>query len=134
MSCRVLAGTSRRPFVWCARVARQVAVMSAALMILPGFGASAAANRFNALAFYTGKNDQAHISFVREASRWFSRMAVEHGFTYEATTNWSQMNAERLARSQVVLFLDTRPEDASQREAFERYMRGGGAWSGCWEM
>ena len=29
-----------------------------------------------------------------------------------------------------MLFLDTRPEEASAREAFERYMKNGGAWMG----
>jgi hypothetical protein len=30
----------------------------------------------------------------------------------------------------VVLFLDTRPEKPAQREAFENYMKNGGAWLG----
>ena len=28
---------------------------------------------FKVIAFYTAKNDQAHISFVHEANRWFAR-------------------------------------------------------------
>jgi hypothetical protein len=28
--------------------------------------------KFKAIAFYTAKNDLAHISFVHEANRWFS--------------------------------------------------------------
>jgi len=27
--------------------------------------------KFKVIAFYTGRNDQAHISFVNEANRWF---------------------------------------------------------------
>jgi hypothetical protein len=85
---------------------------------------------FKVIAFYTGKNDQAHISFVREANRWFPRMGSKYGFSYEATTNWTQLNAEFLSHYQVVVFLDTRPEAFEQREAFQNYMEHGGAWMG----
>ncbi|HVW06783.1 MAG TPA: hypothetical protein VHB78_17395, partial [Vicinamibacterales bacterium] len=85
-------------------------------------GARAQAPRFSVLAFYTGKNDLAHISFVEEANRWFPDMARQHGFAYEATTDWSRLNDDELPRHQVVLFLDTRPDDPAQRDAFQRYM------------
>ena len=85
---------------------------------------------FEVLAFYTGRADPAHISFVAEANRWFTEMARQHHFSYQATTNWNDLNAETLARTQVVLFLDTRPETPAQRAAFEQYMERGGAWMG----
>jgi uncharacterized protein len=86
--------------------------------------------RFRVIAFYTGKSDKAHISFVGEANRWFPAMAADHGFGYDSTTNWANLNPENLAKYQVVLFLDTRPDTPAQREAFEAYMRNGGAWMG----
>jgi hypothetical protein len=86
--------------------------------------------KFKAIAFYTGKNDLAHISFVREANQWFPRAAETNGFTYDATTNWDDLNAEFLSHYQVVLFLDTRPEKPAQRAAFQDYMEHGGAWMG----
>ena len=85
---------------------------------------------FNVIAFFTGKNDQAHISFVREANRWFPKMGATYQFTYDTTTNWNNLNAEFLARYQVVLFLDARPESPEQRSAFQKYMENGGAWMG----
>ena len=36
--------------------------------------------KFRVIAFYTGKNDQAHISFVHEANKWFPEMAEEISF------------------------------------------------------
>jgi len=86
--------------------------------------------RFRVIAFYSGKNDKAHISFVGEANRWFPRMAVEHGFAYDSTNNWENLNSEFLARYQVVVFLDTRPDVPGQRDAFRRYMEKGGGWMG----
>jgi hypothetical protein len=87
-------------------------------------------NKFNVIAFYTGKNDQAHVSFVHEANRWFPKMGTQYGFNYDSTSNWTNLNAKFLSKYQVVLFLDTRPEDPAQRKAFEDYMNNGGAWMG----
>src|ERR1700722_18145422 len=86
--------------------------------------------KFHVIAFYTGKNDLAHISFVKEANQWFPQQGTNYHFSYEATTNWSELNAEKLANYQVVLFLDTRPEAPEQRAAFQKYMEHGGAWMG----
>lgn len=92
--------------------------------------AKAAAPKFKVIAFYTGKNDKAHISFVREANLWFPKMAAQYHFSYESTADWNNLNAEFLARYQVVLFLDTRPDEPRQRAAFQKYMEQGGAWMG----
>lgn len=92
--------------------------------------AESSAPKFKVIAFYTGKDDLAHISFVQEANRWFPQMAEKYNFTYDATTNWNDLNAGFLSRYQVVIFLDTRPEAPAQREAFRKYMDHGGAWMG----
>jgi len=86
--------------------------------------------KFNVIAFYTAKSDQAHISFVHEANKWFPRMAKKYNFGYDSTNNWSNLNAEFLAKYKVVIFLDTRPENPAQRAAFEKYMKNGGGWMG----
>ena len=85
---------------------------------------------FNVMAFFTGKNDTAHISFVHEADRWFASNAAPNHFVYHSTSNWSDLNDQVLALCDVVLFLDTRPEEAQPRAAFRRYMEHGGAWMG----
>ena len=93
-------------------------------------GAEAPDARFNVLAFYTGRIEPAHISFVKEANQWFPNMGLKHKFAYEATTNWQNLNAKFLSKCQVVVFLDTRPEATDQRKAFADYMEHGGAWMG----
>jgi type 1 glutamine amidotransferase len=85
---------------------------------------------FRVIAFYTARNDQAHISFVHEANRWFPQLAAQHGFHYDSTSDWTNLNADFLARYQVVLFLDTRPDEPAQRAAFQQYMEQGGRWMG----
>ena len=88
------------------------------------------ARPFKVIAFYTAQHDLAHISFVHEANRWFPAMGQRYHFTYDSTNDWSNMNDSFLARYQVVVFLDTRPDDTAQRAAFERYMHKGGGWMG----
>jgi hypothetical protein len=86
--------------------------------------------QFSAVAFFTAKNDVAHITYVHEANKWFAKMAQQYHFTYDSTNDWNNMNSSFLSRYDVVLFLDTRPDSADQREAFRRYMEEGGAWMG----
>lgn len=88
------------------------------------------AKTFRVIAFYTAKDDQAHISFVHEANKWFGKMSEQFDFRYDLTDNWSNLNDAFLARYQVVVFLDTRPEAPGQREAFTNYMQQGGGWMG----
>lgn len=85
---------------------------------------------FKVIGFYTGKNDLAHISFVHEANKWFSKLGVQYHFTYDSTNNWNNLNPAFLSAYKLVIFLDTRPDSLPQRQAFEEYMNNGGAWMG----
>jgi hypothetical protein len=86
--------------------------------------------KFKVIAFYTARNDKAHISFVHDANAWFPKMAAKYHFSYDSTKNWNNMNPEFLSHYQVVIFLDTRPDDPAQREVFQKYMENGGGWMG----
>lgn len=85
---------------------------------------------FKVIAFYTAKNDQAHISFVSEANRWFSEISDKQRFSYASTNDWSRLNSDTLSHYQLVIFLDTRPDVPTQRMAFQEYMDKGGAFMG----
>ena len=93
-------------------------------------GAQTKSSGFKVIAFYTERNDLAHISFVHEANKWFPKMAAQYNFVYDSTNDWSKLNTDFLSQYQVVLFLDTRPDAPEQRTAFRKYMDNGGAWMG----
>ncbi|MDB5015116.1 MAG: Carbohydrate binding family 6, partial [Daejeonella sp.] len=84
---------------------------------------------FNVIAFYNGTWDAAHINFVKEAKEWFPQTALQYGFTFESTNDWTKLNETNLAKYQVVMFLDDMPP-TGQRAAFQKYMDTGGAWMG----
>jgi hypothetical protein len=85
---------------------------------------------FKVIAFYSAKSDEGHISFVNEANTWFTKMGKKYHFTYFSTNDWSNMSAAYLSGFDVVIFLDSRPDLLSQREAFQQFMENGGAWMG----
>lgn len=89
-------------------------------------------HKFKVIAFYTAvnKNETAHVSFVHEANRWFSKMSLKYNFVYDSTYDWNNLNDSVLANYQVVIFLDARPDSSCQRIAFEKYMESGGSWMG----
>lgn len=109
---------------------RSVKRLCIALLCGSALGATPKAPQFRVIAFFTGKEDQAHISFLRESERWFPEAAARYNFSYDTTSNWRNLNAEFLSAYQVVVFLDTRPEDSLPRAAFQAYMERGGAWMG----
>jgi uncharacterized protein len=86
--------------------------------------------KFKVLAFCPPTSDGGHVSFEQEANRWFPSVAAANNFTYDSSKNWSDCNATNLAKYQVVMFLDNRPDDATQRQAFQAYMENGGCWIG----
>lgn len=86
--------------------------------------------KFKVVAFYTGINDAAHVSYVKEANQWFSSISKTYNFEFDSTNNWNNMNEGFLKNYDIVIFTDTRPDSVQHREAFERYMKNGGGFIG----
>jgi hypothetical protein len=78
------------------------------------------------------QGDRAHAAYVRHANVWFPQQAMEQKFfTYDSSTDWTQLATITPAPGLIVLFLDGFPEDASAQMGFQKYMENGGAWMGC---
>ncbi|MEP7257916.1 MAG: ThuA domain-containing protein [Flavitalea sp.] len=112
------------------RICQFLALICIVSISFSGTMAQSGSTKFKVIAFYTGREDQAHISFVKEASQWFPEIAERYHFGYDSTSNWDNLNSDFLAQYQVVIFLDTRPEGTAQRAAFQKYMENGGGWMG----
>ncbi len=86
--------------------------------------------RFHALAFYSAQTEPDHVQFAEGALQFFQAIAAKDNFAFDSTTNWNDLNAVNLNKYQVVLWLNDFPSTAEQRQAFQKYMEGGGAWFG----
>ena len=82
------------------------------------------------LAFYSPGAERDHVMFAEQAVKFFAADASAHGFEFSTTTDWNDLNAERLRGVQVVLWLDDSPHAPSQRAEFQNYMEQGGGWMG----
>lgn len=111
-------------------IVRYLGCMCLCVMGLISVGNAQQTPAFRVIGFFTAKNDQAHISFVHEANKWFVKSAKDNNFSYDSTSDWSNLNKNFLSKYDVIVFLDTRPEVEAQREAFKQYMDDGGAWLG----
>jgi hypothetical protein len=96
----------------------------------PAAARSPQKKRFKVIAFYKAKEEDAHMSFVAQANKWFVEIAGRNDFSYESTDDWSKLNGDFLSRVQVVLFVNARPDAPEQRAAFKQYMEKGGGWMG----
>jgi len=85
---------------------------------------------FKVLAFYSSKTEPDHVRFAEDAIKFFTNRSTNENFTFEATSNWDDLNDNRLKGYQVVVWLNDSPHTPTQRGAFERFMQGGGAWLG----
>jgi type 1 glutamine amidotransferase len=82
------------------------------------------------LAFYSTDVEQDHVDFALQALKFFADAAKRGDFQFESTTNWDDLNPERLKGIQIVMCLNDSAHTAQQRAAFEQYMEHGGGWFG----
>jgi type 1 glutamine amidotransferase len=101
------------------------------LLLALSLNAIAQQPRFKAAAFYSTKGEMDHVDFAKDALYFFDLIAGQQGFTFDATTDWTNLNDNYLANYDVVIWLNDFPQDDQQRQAFERFIKRGGAWFGC---
>ena len=106
--------------------------ISLGLLILAGAASAAVTDpKYHVLVFCPNSGDSGHDSYMREFKKWFPGVAEKLQFQFDTTKNWSDCNYAKLSKYQVVMFLDNRPEGATQRADFQKYMQNGGGWIGC---
>jgi type 1 glutamine amidotransferase len=88
------------------------------------------ADRPRVLAFFTPGGELDHYLFAEQAMRAFSASAASGGYAFAATSDWDTLTDAALRDVRVVIWLNDMPHTTAQRQAFERYMAGGGAWLG----
>jgi type 1 glutamine amidotransferase len=82
------------------------------------------------LAFYSMNVERDHVDFAKQALKFFSDAAKREKVQFESTTNWDDLNPQRLKGVEVVMWLNDSAHTEPQRAAFEQYMEHGGGWFG----
>jgi uncharacterized protein len=86
------------------------------------------------LAFFSVGGELDHSLFAQQAMRALDANGGANGgaggYAFAATSDWDSLNDATLKDVRVVIWLNDMPHTAAQRQAFERYMTGGGAWLG----
>jgi len=100
------------------------ALMAAPAMVL------AEPPTLHVLAFYSTNVERDHVDFAQQALAFFADAAKRDNFQFESTTNWDDLNPQRIQGVQVVVWLNDSAHTAQQRAAFEQYMEHGGGWFG----
>ena len=109
-----------------------VLVITSFLGALPDRSATgqSADSRFNVLVF--SKTTGFRHDSIPHGLAAIEALGAEHGFAVERTEDSAQFSDAVLARYKAVIFLSTTGDilDASQKAAFERYIRSGGGFVG----
>jgi type 1 glutamine amidotransferase len=101
------------------------------LLFASGTHAQAPAQPPRVLVFFSLNVENDHMLFATDALRFLAQQADRHNFRVEATSDWNDLNDQKLAQYQMVVWLNDFPGTAVQRAAFEKFMENGGAWLGC---
>jgi uncharacterized protein len=109
---------------------RHVLLLLVLAILLAAPAGAAQQPRFKVLAFYSTSVEPDHVLFAEDALKFFTACAARDGFTFDATTNWENLNDAYLKAYQLVVWLDDSPTDGERRRAFQRYMENGGRWLG----
>jgi len=82
------------------------------------------------LAFFTSGGEIDHFFFAQQAMRALGANASAGGYSFAATSDWDALGDSNLRDVRLVIWLNDMPHTVAQRQAFEHYMAGGGAWLG----
>ena len=86
--------------------------------------------RFRALLHYEPGAEEAHVQFDKQAIEFFRKLTYGEGWLMDVTTSLADYPYEKLRDYSIIVSLNATPGGEAQRDAFRRYMEGGGGWMG----
>src|SRR5690242_5749779 len=85
---------------------------------------------FKVLAFYSNKVERDHVDFSKQLRAFMTDLSDQKNFTFDVTTDWTNLNDTLLRNYQVVMWINDFPHTEHQRKVFQKYMENGGGWIG----
>jgi uncharacterized protein len=99
-------------------------------MLSAAYPALSQRSTFKVLAFHSTKVEPDHVAFSKDLRAYFAEVADTADFTFDTTTDWTNLNDTLLRNYQVIMWVNDFPHTEEQRGSFERYMEKGGGWMG----
>jgi len=112
------------------RILQRILLILLCSLLLAPFQTRSEPRAARILAFYTDRGEPDHIAFARQALSFFAGVARAQHFEIASTTNWDDLDAEKLKDVRLVVWLNNFPKTQHQRDAFQTYMENGGRWIG----
>lgn len=85
---------------------------------------------FKVLALYSKNVEGDHVEFAKKLKVFMTDLSDERNFTFDVTTDWSNLNDTLLRNYQVVMWINDFPHTEAQRKSFRKFMENGGGWIG----
>ncbi len=85
---------------------------------------------FKVLAFYSKNVEGDHVEFAKKLRSFMTDLSDERNFTFDVTTDWTNLNDTLLKNYQVVMWINDFPHTEAQRTSFRKFMENGGGWIG----
>ncbi|HMJ70188.1 MAG TPA: hypothetical protein VK508_14880 [Cyclobacteriaceae bacterium] len=60
-------------------------------------------SRFKVVAFYSANGEMDHVNFAKDALYFFGQTALDQQFTFDVTTDWSNLKDDYLSNYNVVM-------------------------------
>lgn len=100
------------------------------LLILCTIVCGAQVPDFKVLAFYSKNVESDHVDFAKKLRSFMNDLSDERNFTFDVTTDWTNLNDTLLRNYQVVMWINDFPHTEAQRKSFAKFMDTGGGWIG----
>jgi len=91
-------------------------------ILMSGLPTAAQKPDFKVLAFHSNRVERDHVDFSKQVRAFFAQLSDEKNFTFDVTTDWTNLNDTLLRNYQVVMWINDFPHTEQQRKTFERYM------------
>jgi formylglycine-generating enzyme required for sulfatase activity len=85
---------------------------------------------FKVLAFYSKDVESDHVDFAKKLRSFMNDVSDERNFTFDVTSDWTNLNDTLLRNYQVVMWINEFPHTDAQRKSFQKFIENGGGWIG----
>jgi len=98
-------------------------------ILVGGHPSAAQKPDFKVLAFHSNRVERDHVDFSKQVRAFFTQLSDEKNFTFDVTTDWTNLNDTLLRNYQVVMWVNDFPHTEQQKKPFsDTWKMAVGGW------